>query len=54
MAKIKLSEEVEIPEEDYEYLKNLLYKWGICKSEECVKRHLIEYALEEDEEDDDP
>jgi hypothetical protein len=52
MTKVKISKEIEISKEDYKYLRDLLYKWGICKDEKCVKRKLIEYFFEEDEEDD--
>jgi len=52
MTKVKISKEIEIDKEDYEYLKALLYKWGICKDDKCVKRKLLEYYLEEDKEED--
>jgi hypothetical protein len=53
MAKVKLSKEVEISKEDYEYLREILFKLGICKDDKCVKKKLLEYMTEEDFEDND-
>ena len=53
MTKVKISKEIEIDKEDYEYIRSFLYKYGICKNDKCVRKMILEYYLEEDEEDND-